>query len=860
MLEPSSKPVVKRKRPSTTKAILDPTVPVPCSSAGVTESSQPSSDLTDTEVATDKVSLTIQSAAKKQNGSLSSQEVVRDDNFVTSRETAAFGHNRLEPVPRLFGQVHTKKADGCCSLCSLRVDKSTYLDPEPDAEEIPEPPSSYQFIQDMLPTGNAMSGNESELPGPEAFHGPEELQKDLKKLCHEFRDLFSSKIRARPAKVTPMTIEIMPDKTWRIPACRRSPRPQSPAKLAALKTYIEDLLRIGAIRPSNAENASQCLLVIKKNTTKLRFCIDFRELNDITKVDQWVIPNIGELLQRLGAKRYKYFAVMDLTQGYYQAPLSEASRIYTAFTSAFGIFEWCRVVMGLKGSGSYFQRMMVTEVLKGLIQNICESYLDDILVGGSSPEEYLGNLRTVFERFKAFNITLNPAKCRFGLTEVEYVGHVINQEGLRFTKEKIDSVIHFPCPQTHKDMLSFIGLANYFRAHVPNHSTIIKPLTDLTSGYKATKKIVWTQQAEAAFMLMKRLIDNCPKLYFQDPDAEIRLQTDASDYGLGAYLFQRIRHPDGSFTDQPIEFISKAFSSQQIKWTTNEKEAYAIFYTLRKLDYLLRDVKFLLQTDHQNLVYVNNEASPKVKRWKLALQEYNFDIEHIPGKENIIADAFSRLCLLQMEPTSRDVDISSDFEEFLGIFEDWDTDLTDYDGPVMHKGVEQFFSLEEEIAETKRNRTATHSKQVVEMTKEIHDMITSVHNAFAGHSGVRRTLAKLRKQGVKFDHMRVLVDMFIKQCPFCQKASEKAGPPAITLPFTLASYGAMNRLNIDSIGPLIPDPEGYQHILVVIDTFTRWIMLYPLKSLQAIDCLQALVTHFGTFGAPSMVTSDGGHK
>jgi Integrase zinc binding domain len=184
----------------------------------------------------------------------------------------------------------------------------------------------------------------------------------------------------------------------------------------------------------------------------------------------------------------------------------------------------------------------------------------------------------------------------------------------------------------------------------------------------------------------------------------------------------------------------------------------------------------------------------------------------------------------------------------------WDDDISYYDGPLLHNGVEQFFSLEEEMHVEEANKNL----KPVESSPEIQKIIEAVHNAYTGHSGVRRTLARLHKQGVSFKHMREHVTKYITECPLCQKLSTKAGPPTQSLPFTLASHGVMSRLYIDSIGPLTMDEEGYQHILVVIDAFTRWIMLYPLKSLQAKECAQWLMFHFGTFGAASQLTSDGG--
>ena len=531
--------------------------------------------------------------------------------------------------------------------------------------------------------------------------------------------------------------------------------------------------------------------------------------------------------------------------------------------------------MGLKGAGSYFQRMMCCEVLAGLILEICESYLDDVIVFGQTEKEFLRNLREVYDRFKAYNITLNPAKCRYGLSEIEYVGHVINENGLTFTRSKLDSVVNFPQPQTHKSMLSFLGLANYFRAHVKNHSTVAKPLHDMLVNYKRNQRLVWNPVAVAAFEELKALIDKCPLLYFPREKGEIYLQTDASNDGIGAYLFQRVKNDDGTVEDLPIEFISKAFTKEQKRWSTPEQEAYAIFYALRKFDYLLRDVHFVLQTDHKNLIYINSDGSAKVKRWKLLLQEYNFDIEHIRGIHNVIADAFSRLChffdLEEPQPLAtvlaimcmtdehdeRDREISVEFNAFYNDLSEAEQAVDDYVGSTTYKGAEQFWALDEVKHQEELMFLKEQSvKPNVALPPDVYENIKAVHNALAGHKGVKNTLRRLAKKKVKFPNMHKSVAKFIKECSFCQKMSHRKRE-TLTLPFTLAKNNVMLQLYLDSIGPLTKDDEGYQHILTVIDGFTRWVMLYPLKTLDAKECSQALIQHFGIFGVPSVITSDG---
>ena len=182
---------------------------------------------------------------------------------------------------------------------------------------------------------------------------------------------------------------------------------------------------------------------------------------------------------------------------------------------------------------------------------------------GVHEEEFVTNLSTVFKRFRQYNITLHPDKCRFGLSEVEYVGYVINEEGMSFSKEKIDSVLNFPKPVIMKQLKSFLGLANYFHTHVRDHSMLVRPLHAMLHDYNKSKKRIWTPSATDAFEAIKvAAIHECQALTFPHKDSEVHLKTDASDYGIGAYLCQMI---DG--VEHPVYFISKSLVKEQMNWS-----------------------------------------------------------------------------------------------------------------------------------------------------------------------------------------------------------------------------------------------------------------------------------------------------
>jgi hypothetical protein len=168
--------------------------------------------------------------------------------------------------------------------------------------------------------------------------------------------------------------------------------------------------------------------------------------------------------------------------------------------------------MGLKGAGPYFQRSMASKVLAGLIYRICELYIDDVLIHGTTEAEFLTNLRQVLQRLRDHNVAANPKKTKLGLAQVEYVGHLISSEGTSFTEEKRLKVLNFPLPQTKKALLQFLGLGNYFRDHVPNMTELCKPLRDMCptdKTYKSNGKLEWTPERVRAFEICQQAISNC---------------------------------------------------------------------------------------------------------------------------------------------------------------------------------------------------------------------------------------------------------------------------------------------------------------------------------------------------------------
>jgi len=263
---------------------------------------------------------------------------------------------------------------------------------------------------------------------------------------------------------------------------------------------------------------------------------------------------------------------------------------------------------------------------------------------------------------------------------------------------------------------------------------------------------------------MKKAICACPKLYFPNTTGAVCLHTDASDYGIGAYLFQIVDE-----VEQPVAFLSRSLKKEQLRWSTPEKECYAIFLSFEKFKHLIQHIKFTLRTDHKNLTYLNLAGSDKVMRWKLLIQQYNFDIEHIPGKDNIVADCMSRLCPLDKDEKDPDyVCLTMDFQ----------------------------------------------------IPRDKYKLIAQVHNTTVGHHGVERTYNKLLALHEPWQYMREHVRRYIRRCPCCQKMSVLK-VPIVTRSFSNSTYTPFERIQVDTIGPLPKDEYNNEYILVCRDTFTR---------------------------------------
>ena len=425
-------------------------------------------------------------------------------------------------------------------------------------------------------------------------------------------------------------------------AYRRIP----PQMYDEVKTHLQEMLDLGAIRPSNSLWASAIVLVRKKDG-RLRFCIDLRKLNNRTVKDAYSLPRIESILDSLGGAQI--FSTLDLKAGYWQVEMAEECKAYTTFICGpLGFYECDTMPFGATNAPATFQRLM-HDCLGELNMNWCIVYLDDIIIFSDTKEEHLKRLEAVFQKLCAAGLKLKPSKCFFFREEIEYLGHVVSGKGISTNPKKIEAVSKWPTPKTVYDVRSFLGFVGYYRRFIKNFSRITKPIREVITGLENQSKrsakktyIEWSDAADVAFEHLKAMCVSTPILAYPDYQLPFTLHTDSSTDGLGAVLYQK---QDGKL--RVIAYASRSVSKAESNYPAHKLEFLALKWAVCEKfhEYLYGSESFEVFTDNNPLTYVLTSAKLDAcgQRWVAKLANYNFSIKYRCGVSNTEADALSRI-------------------------------------------------------------------------------------------------------------------------------------------------------------------------------------------------------------------------
>lgn len=397
---------------------------------------------------------------------------------------------------------------------------------------------------------------------------------------------------------------------------------------------INDMLGQGIIRHSNSPYSAPIWIVPKKldasGKPKFRLVVDYRKINDITISDKFPIPNIDEILDKMG--RAMYFSTLDLAKGFHQIEVHPEDIPKTAFSTSSGHYEWLRMPFGLCNAPATFQRLM-NQVLAEHIGKICFVYLDDIIIFSTSLQEHVQSLEKIFKSLRDANLKVQLDKSEFLKHETEYLGHIISDKGVRPNPNKTEAIKRYNIPKTQKQIRQFLGLCGFFRKFICGFSQIARPMTKYL---KLNSKInINDPHYINAFEKLKILLTSDPILAYPDFNKEFVLTTDASNQALGAVLSQN---------GHPICYASRTLNEHEINYATFEKELLAIVWATKYFRCFLFGRKFKIRCDQRSLQWLHNTKDPnsRVLRWKIRLSEFDYTIEYLKGKDNYVADALSR--------------------------------------------------------------------------------------------------------------------------------------------------------------------------------------------------------------------------
>jgi len=586
-----------------------------------------------------------------------------------------------------------------------------------------------------------------------------------------------------------------------------------------LDEYIDANVAKGFMRPSKSPAGSPMFFVPKADGS-LRPVADYRALNEITAPDRFPLPLIPRMLRLAG--QGKVFSKIDLRNAYNLVRIRDGDEPKTAVRTHKGVFEYCVMPFGLCNAPAVFQRMM-TARFSHLLDVSVVIYLDDILVFSKDKESNLATVREVLRVLQQHGLYAKLSKCCFFVPRVEFLGFIISPDGIEMNPAKLDAVKSWPRPTNRTELQQFLGFANFYRKFVPSFSSVAKPLTDLTS----TKvRFAWDAACDRAFHRMKALLLKDTVLKHYRPELPIVVETDASDFGLGAVLTQthRIR---GREVRCPVEFFSRKLLPAEQNYDAHDKELLAIVAALKFWRPYLAGTTtpFTVLSDHKNLSWftTKRELRPRHVRWAETLADYRFVLSYRPGTENAAADALSR--------------------------------RPDYKGgeSAARTGVVLDPSTFISVAETVSPKTVVAQKaRQWRLIQERHG------NKLSGHVGTEKTFELLARDYM-WPGMRKMVADFVKACPACQRNKTFRHPPygeLQPLPVAIRPWGS---ITMDFVVKL-PPSQGFDAILVVVCRRTKMCHLIPCQEAISSTGTASLVLRevVRLHGIPDQIVSDRG--
>lgn len=623
-----------------------------------------------------------------------------------------------------------------------------------------------------------------------------------------------------------------------------------PQKLRIISEEFDTMLQLGVVEPCESPWSSPVLLTPKKDG-KLRFCLDSRKLNSVTRKDAYGLPYVSEILDNL--KNAKYLSSVDLSKAFWQTPIAEKDRDKTAFyVPTRGTFRFVTMPFGLTNAPATQQRLVDNLFGGPEFENSVFAFLDDIIIISADFQGHISLLEKVYEKLKLAKLTINLEKSIFLRKELKYLGYVVNSNGLQVDPSKVEAILNFPTPTTKKEVKRFLGTASWYRRFVPNFSSIAGPLNKLTSTGKKSTPFAWTKEADEGFNKLKECLISAPILSCPDYDKPFEVHTDASDYGVGALLTQT---KDG--VELPIAYMSKSLSAQERNYSITEREALAVLTALEHWRcYLDNGKKFRVYTDHSALKWFLNLSNPtgRLARWGVRLSAFDFEVVHRRGADNIIPDALSRACPVSAID-SRPTATKTTDEWYLKIYKGCQASPTSFPNYIVKN--ERLYRLMKVKCALNRE---FEWKEVVPV--EVRTAVISENHSepTAGHLGIFKTYKRLALI-YYWPGMHGDVVKFVSSCEPCISHKHQNHAPLGEMGRPKTCSRPFQTISIDLIGPLPPTRKQNCYIFVVTCCFSKYCLLFPIRRATAEIVTRILEENvFLIHGVPSTVVLDNGKQ
>ncbi|KAL0556754.1 hypothetical protein IC582_005270 [Cucumis melo] len=615
----------------------------------------------------------------------------------------------------------------------------------------------------------------------------------------------------------------------------RAPYRMAPAELKDMKVQLQELLDKGFIRPSVSPWGAPVLFVKKKDGS-MRLCIDYRELNKVTVKNRYPLPRIDDLFDQLQGATV--FSKIDLRSGYHQLRIKDEDVPKTAFRSRYGHYEFIVMSFGLTNAPAVFMDLM-NRVFREFLDTFVIVFIDDILIYSKTEAEHEKHLRMVLQTLRDNKLYAKFSKCEFWLKQVSFLGHVVSKAGVSVDPAKIEAVTGWTRPSTVSEVLSFLGLAGYYRRFVENFSRIATPLTQLT---RKGAPFVWSKACEDSFQNLKQKLVTAPVLTVPDGSGSFVIYSDASKKGLGCVLMQQ---------GKVVAYASRQLKSHEQNYPTHDLELAAVVFALKIWRHYLYGEKIQIFTDHKSLKYffTQKELNMRQRRWLELVKDYDCEILYHPGKANVVADALSRkvshsaALITRQAPLHRDLEraeiavsvgavtmqlaqltVQPTLRQRIIDAQSNDPYLVEKRG-LAEAGQAVEFSLSSDGGLLFERRLCVPSDSAVKT-----ELLSEAHSSpFSMHPGSTKMYQDL-KRVYWWRNMKREVAEFVSRCLVCQQVKAPRQKPAGLLqPLSIPEWKWEN-VSMDFITGLPRTLRGFTVIWVVVDRLTKSAHFVPGKS------------------------------